>query len=151
MKTHLHIFKRVIISCVLLLFVVNLKAQGETKKEQIEALRVAFITKEIGLTTDEAKVFWPVYNEYLDKLEANRKAFRKKYDPKIKLEFKTDKEAEDYITAETNLKTTESALYKEYNDKFKKVLSVKKVALLRQAEERFKKELVKQLKNNAND
>ena len=31
--------------------------------EKIKAERVAFITSEVGLTSQEAEVFWPVYNK----------------------------------------------------------------------------------------
>jgi len=44
-------------------------------QEKIEAQRVAFITQELDLTPDEAKVFWPVYNEY----DAKRHEFKKTF------------------------------------------------------------------------
>lgn len=127
------------------------KAQEQSKRDKIDALRIAFITKEVNLTSAEAQSFWPIYNEYLDKLEAIRKNFRKSYNKSTNYDFKTDKEAEDYINAEIALRQSESNLLKEYYEKFKKVLPVKKVAKLRHAEEEFKKELLKQLKGNPTD
>jgi len=112
------------------------------KREKIEALRVAFITAKLNLTTDESQKFWPVYNEYQDKLKAARQEFRK-----IPNTFTTDKEAQDYLDAELLLKQREYNLYKEYYEKIKKTIPIKKVAELRQAEEEFKKELLKQLQN----
>jgi hypothetical protein len=32
-----------------------------SKKEELEAQKVAFITTKLDLTTDESKSFWPVY------------------------------------------------------------------------------------------
>src|SRR5256885_15028427 len=38
---------------------------GDDKKQQdIEALKVAFISKELELTPAEAQNFWPLYNQY---------------------------------------------------------------------------------------
>jgi Tfp pilus assembly protein PilZ len=42
-------------------------SQNNDKKETIESFKVAFITQKLNLTTKEAQLFWPVYNEYLDK------------------------------------------------------------------------------------
>jgi hypothetical protein len=55
------------------------------------------------------------------------------------------------VSAELSLKQREYELYKEYFEKFKKVLPIKKVALLRRAEEEFKKELIKNIKGNSSE
>ncbi|MCA0381281.1 MAG: hypothetical protein LCH58_03900 [Bacteroidetes bacterium] len=40
-------------------------AQAQDKKEDaLEALRIAFISKQLELTPTEAEKFWPVYNKY---------------------------------------------------------------------------------------
>ncbi|HTA62737.1 MAG TPA: hypothetical protein VK835_09790 [Bacteroidia bacterium] len=135
------------IFCLFILFTfLKLFPQGGNKREKIEALRVAFITQKLNLTADESQKFWPVYNEYQDKLKASRKEFRKQPDV-----FTNDKEAQDYLDAELLLKQREFGLYKEYYDKIKKTIPIKKVAELRQAEEDFKKELLKQLQGKPND
>jgi Spy/CpxP family protein refolding chaperone len=117
-----------------------------SRKEKIEALRVAYITKELDLSETEAQTFWPVYNEYHKKQEALRKEFKSKYNKQTDYNFATDKEAEDYINADIQLKMQEAELIKTYYDKIKKVLPVKKVAKLRHAEESFRQEIMKQIK-----
>ena len=55
---------------ILLLASFSLVAQGKKmmeKKEEIDALKVAFITNNLALTTSEAEKFWPVYNAFEDK------------------------------------------------------------------------------------
>ena len=116
------------------------------KKEKIEALRVAFITQKLNLTTDESQKFWPVYNDYQDKVKASRQEFRR-----LSNTFTTDKDAQDYLDAELLLKQREYSLYKEYYEKIKKTIPIKKVAQLREAEEDFKKELLKQLQGKSNE
>ena len=138
--------KRYILCYLLVLFTcINLFAQGN-KREKVEALRVAFITARLNLTVDESQKFWPVYNEYQDKLKAARQEFRRQ--PNI---FINDKDAQDYLDAELLLKQREFSLYKEYYEKMKKTVPLKKVAELRQAEEDFKKELLKQLQGKSNE
>jgi hypothetical protein len=121
---------------------------SDSKREKIDALRATFISKKVNFTNEEALKFWPLYNEMNDKLEANRKTFRSQYNANTNYNFTSDKDAEAYLTAELNLKQKEFELYKEYYDKFKKVMPVKKVAALRRAEEDFKKEIIKTIKEN---
>ena len=42
------------------------------KQADIEALKVAFISKELQLSPDEAQKFWPLYNQYSAELKAIR-------------------------------------------------------------------------------
>ena len=126
-------------------------AQPGTKRDKIEALRVSFINQKVNFTTQEGQLFWPLYDEYNDKLENARKTFRQQFIRNTDFTTLSDKEAEAYINAELNLKQREYELYKEYFDKFKKVLPIKKVALLRRAEEEFKKELIKNIKGNSSE
>ncbi|MBL0331125.1 MAG: hypothetical protein IPP64_17335 [Bacteroidetes bacterium] len=141
------IFKHILFT-LLLVFAINTAfAQGD-KKDKIDALRAAFISKKVSFTAAESQAFWPLYNEMNDKLDAVRKTFRLQYNAKTNYDFATDKEAEAYLAAELNVKQKEYELYKEYYDKFKKILPVKKVSAVRRAEEDFKKELIKIVKEN---
>lgn len=141
-------FRHIILVFVLMLSVGGTIAQTDSKKDKIDALRVAFISKKINLTDQESVAFWPLYNEMNDRLEANRRTFRLQYNNNTNFNFATDKEAEAYLNAELLLKQKEYELYKEYYERFKKVLPVKKVAALRRAEEDFKKEIIKSIKEN---
>jgi hypothetical protein len=123
-------------------------AQGDAKRDKIDALRAAFIAKKVNFTTQEAQAFWPLYNEMNDKQDANRKTFRMQYNANTNFDFTSDKDAEAYLNAELLLKQKELEIYKEYYDKFKKIMPVKKVAAVRRADEDFKKELIKSIKEN---
>jgi hypothetical protein len=123
-------------------------AQTDAKKDKIDGLRADFIKKKVNLSTKESEAFWPLYNEMNDKLDAARKTFKSQYNDKTNYDFATDKEAEAYLYAQLLLKQKEYELYKEYYDKFKKILPVKKVAALQRAEEEFRKKLVEIVKAN---
>jgi Skp family chaperone for outer membrane proteins len=140
------IYKYLLITVLMLLGGLTNAQTKADKKEQIATFRVAFITQELNLTSKEAQLFWPVYNEYQDKLETLRKS-RRKENRKLTPENMTDQEAELFIESETDFKVSEANLQKQYYTRFKQSLPVKKVALLIKAEEDFKRELLKQLKD----
>jgi hypothetical protein len=138
-----------IISTVILIFFISFAfAQPDSKKDKIDALRTAFIAKKVNFTPQETQAFWPLYNEMNDKLNVVRKTFRQQYNATTNYDFKTDKEAEAYLAAELNLKQKEFEIFRDYYDKFKKIIPVKKVAAVRRAEDDFKKELIKTIKEN---
>lgn len=45
-------------------------------KARIDAARAAYITERLGLTSDEAEKFWPVYREFADKRQHIRQQFK---------------------------------------------------------------------------
>ncbi len=145
MKKH---YKHFFLLLFLAFFICSSYSQTDAKREKIDALRASFINKKVNFTTKETEAFWPLYNEMNDKLDAVRRTFRQKYNSNTNYNFETDKEAEDYLNAELNLKQKEFEINKDYYDKFKKILPVKKVADVRRAEEDFKKEIINSIKNN---
>ena len=142
MKTIIHI------ASILIMTIGCQISFAQNNKEKIEALKVAFIAKELSLSPQEAQVFWPVYNEWQDKIEAiksKRKEFKRiRENP----EALSDKEIEAYLSSELMVRQRETELFKEYTERLRKILPIKKVALLYKAEEEFKKELIKQLKES---
>jgi Spy/CpxP family protein refolding chaperone len=137
------------IAFLFLLFIAsNLVAQQESKHEKLEAMKIAFITEKLSLTTKEAQNFWPVYNEYSQKIEKLRKTKRSDLgELKINIENSSDKEIEALLSDVFDAKSKEIELQKEYYSKYTKVLPIKKVALLYQSEHQFKKELLKRIKD----
>lgn len=117
------------------------KKERPDKKVKIEALRKAYINEKLALTEAEQKAFWPLYTEYKQKEKALRDSFHKKYKPNDVV-FMNDKQAEEYLNAGIKLREDQNNLYKTYIEKFKKVLPVKKVAMLPMVEREFKKTLM---------
>jgi Spy/CpxP family protein refolding chaperone len=119
----------------------------ESKSDKVEAMKVGFITNRLELTAKEAQVFWPLYNEYNSKMEKLRKTKRSDFEElKNKSENLSDKELEAFINEVFASKQKELDLQKEYYEKYAKVLPVKKVAMLYQAENQFKRELLRKIK-----
>ena len=79
---------------VVAIFATKLSYAQPGKSDKVEALKVSFITEKISLTPQEAQSFWPLYNEYNDKIKFARKNFRHQYNAVT--DFKTDKEADEF-------------------------------------------------------
>jgi hypothetical protein len=144
--------RKQIFICLLLIFPAwtFVSAQGtEDGNERIKAQKVAFITRSINLTAREAEVFWPVYNEFDTKRNAiliqRRNTFTYFNQNEAKL---SEKESEEIIATFIRLQKEESSLAEEYNAKFRKILTAKKVMKLYVAEVEFKNYLLKQIREN---
>ena len=57
---------------------------NKIEEEKIKALKIAFITEELNLTSNEAEKFWPVYNKYDEILHRLERVERYKIKTKIK-------------------------------------------------------------------
>jgi hypothetical protein len=110
---------------------------------RVEARRAAFLSERLKLTPEEAQVFFPLFNEYTAKL----KAIREQSKPEKRIEDLNDAEAEKAVAAQFDAETRIIDLKKEYYQKFKKVLSPKRIVLLHEAQRDFRGELLDELRN----
>ncbi len=117
------------------------------KKEKINELRKKYFNEKLALSESEQKGFWPLYTEYKQKERALRDSFRSKYKPNDVI-FMDDKQAEEFLNATIKLNDDQNSLFKEYIAKFRKVISVKKVAMLPLVEREFKKEILKKAREH---
>jgi hypothetical protein len=126
--------------------------QPRPVKERVEALKVGFLTERLNLSPEEAKTFWPVYNQYQDELENLRKSRRDNLvNAKMNFDEMGDKDLEKAVDAELAFRQNELDLQKKYHVRFKQVLPMKKVAKLYKAEEDFKRQLLEKIKENRMD
>jgi hypothetical protein len=115
---------------------------GERIKNRVQSQRIGFITQRLDLTPEESQKFWPIYNQFTEKLKQIRSA-AKLEKPIAEM---TDADAEKMIMEQMDKDTRELELRKEYFQKLKTAISVKKIAKLYKAERDFKAEMLKQLK-----
>jgi hypothetical protein len=112
-----------------LAFFIGVSYICEAQPPKIQAIFVAYATKELNLTPDEAQKFWPVYNQYFEELK------------KVRQENQSDELA--FEEKALNIR-------KKYKTDFKKVLNddarVNKVYVL---EKNFKEMLRKEIQNRA--
>jgi len=122
------------------------KAQGG---ERIQSMRIAVFTNILNLTPAEAKVFWPVYNEYQQKVQEIRDQERTERQEAIR-NYKNISDNELSATVDKMFVNEQKLLdlKKSYYQEFKKILPMKKVVLINRAENQFKKMLLEKLKQS---
>jgi len=123
------------------------KEMDKDKREQVEAQKVAYLSRSMELTPDEAKVFWPVYDQYDKQLHELRKEHRESMKSKGKdLSELSDAEIEALIDKEMEIKEEELDVRKKMHTELKKLIGPRKVAMLYRAEKEFHRELLQRLK-----
>jgi len=124
------------------------------KKEQIKALKVAFITNELALTSDEATKFWPLFNAFEEKQQEIKKRKLKGYLKRLddgSFDNLSEKEA---TTMLAQMESTEDELYqlkKKFISNLKGIISPIKILKLKKAEENFNRKLLQQYRNRKLD
>lgn len=120
--------------------------------ELIKTKKIAFMTEQIGLTSQEAEKFWPVYNE----LEKERYMLM---DKKRDLEHmsetpKPGMNEADYRKLAIEIAAThakEGKLIEEYNLKLLNILPAEKVVKLYRAEGKFRASLMHEFRRGQDD
>lgn len=116
-------------------------------QQRVEALRVSFITSELKLTPDEAKTFWPVYEAREAELKkARRDMMVERFETQLNFDSMSDADLERAMDAMLAFQQQEVDITKKYHLEFKKVLGVRRTALFYRAEQRFKRELLRRLR-----
>ncbi len=144
-----------ILIIALLLFSLTGMAQRKFDPQTLELIKtkkIAFMTEQIGLTSQEAEKFWPVYNE----LEKERYMLMdKKRDLEQKSETpKPEMSEADYRKLAIEIAAThakEGRLIEEYNLKLLNILPAEKVVKLYRAEGKFRASLMHEFRRGQND
>ncbi len=105
---------------LLLLCVSFIVLNGMTQDgHRLEALKIAYITKKLDLSPEEAQRFWPVYNQYAAELKQARQYANKTSQSEIELD-----------EALLNIR-------KKYNTLFAQAVSPQKVDIFFKSEKEF--------------
>lgn len=95
--------------------------------DRVRALRIAYITDKIHLSSQQSEQFWPLYNRYQDEIRAIRR---------------DDRIEDDIAMSEAILEVK-----KKYKVEFLKVISQEQLTALYKAEREFKAMLIKRLED----
>ena len=141
---------------VFLFFAISFSLSAQTTKNDnekaLKAEKVAFLTKKLELTTDEAKVFWPIYDEYWDRKNTILSERRKFVDEFLKESDKlSDADIINYTNRYVNSHRQETELLAEFNTRLKTILSPKKIMLLYQSNYEFKGYLLQKVKESGKE
>lgn len=137
--------KKLIIIPVLLMAIL-VQAQ-DNARNKVKTLKVAFLTERLDLSSQEAQLFWPIYNEHEERMEAFRRKERRQIAGRwMDASDLSPQEAEKLLDELMVLQTQKLEANKQYLNEVRKVLSAKKTLLLIKAEEDFKKRLLQQFR-----
>lgn len=122
--------------------------QRKEKREKIEAMKIAFITRELSLSEDESKKFWPIYNDMEEKIRTENQKQRKlgrelKENSATLSETEQKKKASDMLQSSIN----EAQIKKDYYDKIGGAIGYSKATKLLSLEQQFKRELLNRVNN----
>lgn len=127
----------------------NVAAQSVKKMDmaEYEKRKMEYVTKEAGLTKEEADKYFPLNNELTQKKFILHKSHKDKVE-RIKENNKiSEEEYKKLLEDDVDLKLKEAALEKEYSAKFEKVLSPEKLYKAQLAERNFIQREVKNFRN----
>jgi len=123
---------------------------GYGQRPELTAAKVTYLSNKLNLTEQQAKDFWPIYDEFSDK--------RKKILQDIRFASKsatnisaTDEQLGQYIKQILDLRQAEIDLEKLYLPKFQRVITIRQVAGLFQAEKEFTRMVLNRLGGRRKD
>lgn len=118
--------------------------QQRLSKEEFRAKQQTYITEKAGLTNEEAAKFFPLYFELQDrKKQLNDEAWKLLRSGKD--EKTTESQYEEIMEGVYDARIASDRLEKTYFEKFKKILSCKKIYQVQRAEMRFHRDLLKDM------
>jgi hypothetical protein len=140
--------RKIIFYLIILIFcTLNITAQN-ANRERLNAYKIAFFTKRLNLTSEEAEKFWPVYNEYQDKkikIQLEKQELNRNFNQNgLNMSDREMTEAGDRLIA---LEVQEADLAQKFHNKLKTVLPPVKVLRLYQAENQYRMQLLKELQD----
>jgi hypothetical protein len=117
-------------------------------REKLNAYKIAFFTKRMNLTSQEAEKFWPVYNELQDKkfrIQEERHLLNRSFNQNK--DVMTDKELTEAGDRYIALEVQEATLGQEYHNRFKEILPPIKIIRMYQSENQYKLQLLNELQD----
>lgn len=132
----------IIIIAVFLSALTSMQAQDRNDhREKIKALKVAFITQELNMTSQTAQKFWPVYNKY----ELDKRALHKRENVDWdNIGTISDSKAEEMLKEYLTIEREEYIIKKQLFSDLKKILSAKEIVLLHKLESDFNKKMIQE-------
>lgn len=111
------------------------------ENDQIRAQRAAYITQRLQLTSEEATYFWPLFNEYEAEKTQLKQAFRKE-----RVRPTTEAEADALIRQRFSLEEELVQIKLRFYERAKTKVPALKLVMLNQAENEFKRDLLREIR-----
>jgi hypothetical protein len=137
--------KAICIALLMILSLPSIMAQNPNQ-ERLNVYKIAFFSKRLNLSSKEAEMFWPLYNDFQDRksgLQMQRVQMNRKFNEEVN----TMSDAEMITLGDklVELEVLEAELSVKFHKSIKEVLPPAKVLRLYQAENQYKVQLLKEL------
>ena len=136
---------------LLLLFTCSFYAQDKDnindKKEQIRSFKVAFLTTELDLSSQESEKFWPLYNAYDNKQFELRHEKMKAFRGKLSDDALNKMNERDAAILLSQMEANDEELFllrKKFSKSLRTILPATKILKLKKSEEDFNRKLLQQ-------
>ena len=143
--------KRLSFAVMLLVLLIPDRAIAQNPAmEKLNAYKIAFFTRRLNLTPQEAEKFWPVYNEFQNKrVQIQTERARMNRDVNQNELNMTEKEMIEIADKLISLEVQEAMLAQDYHKRFREILTPQKVIRLYQAENQYRMQLLNELRENS--
>ncbi|MFM9989157.1 sensor of ECF-type sigma factor [Flavobacterium sp.] len=144
--------KKIIILLSLFICTISFGQDFERRAERVKALRVAFISNKLDLTSQEAEKFWPIFNKFSDSqtnLHKQKRQLMLKLRPENTVGM-SDSATLKLLNESENIDAELENKKRQFVKDLQGVISSQKILLLKKLDEDFKSTLLKQFKNRRN-
>lgn len=152
-------FTRILLFSIGLMLAFNSYAQPKGKGapdrdkfyQQLRPYQHEFLTKELDLSKEQARMFFPIYDQMDEELQKIGNETRDLEKEVLKNKEASDTEIEAASQAIFAQKEKEGKIELEYYDKFKEILQPRQLLKLKSAERRFTQRLLRQHRKLSKD
>ena len=136
-----------LITLIAILFCAHTVVQAQESSEKIKALKIAFFTERIGLSAEEAEIFWPLYNDYQERRQELMKQEKREVRDKITAGGYSESQANTILKRYLQLEEQQEELDKNFYQTLSERMSATKVLKLFQAEHEFRRRMLREYRN----
>ena len=134
---------------IIALFMTGFTAMAQNNNQQnaeskLQAARIALITERLGLTPEQAQLFWPIYNEYAEQRRMIQQEFR---DARQGLDLNklTEEQSRALYKARMDGKQRQLNLENKYSDRLMDVINTRQLMALKKAEDDFRAMIIRRI------
>ncbi|MDP5101101.1 MAG: hypothetical protein NWQ09_07230 [Nonlabens sp.] len=120
----------------------------EDKNDKIKALMVTHISKDLGLSAQEAEKFWPVFHDYngrKDDLRGKKRKLLRDLDGR--LDGLSESDAQKFISEMDGIDAEEARLERNSQNDIIKIIGAKRYILLKKSEMNFRRNMLEEFKD----
>jgi hypothetical protein len=132
---------------ILILILLPILTLAQPRRDKMKSMRIAYITSELELTTEETSKFIPIFTAFDDSQTELKRKMRVILDKRKTLEEMTDAEASELLIQSEKIEEEIFTSRKNLIKNLKDVLSAKKLLKLRKIEIEFNKKLIQKLRD----